>query len=214
MGTRRLVIATTNQGKFQEILGILRGVPIDLVALTSLPPIPEPPETGTTFAENARSKALYYASATHLPCVAEDSGLEIAALDNAPGVHSARWHGSDYSFKFKKIYELLRQRGLSGSCARFVCRLSVALPESPEAAALGRQPARVHFEAEGIISGEIAPEPRGENGFGYDPIFYYPPLNRTLAQLPQSEKARVSHRGQAFAALREHLAAHPELLDG
>lgn len=190
---KQLVIATTNKGKLREIAGILRDVPVELLTLDHFPQVPEPEETGTTFAANARQKALYYAAATGLPAAADDSGLEIAALDGAPGVHSARWHGTDYPHKFRRIRELLHERGVDGSAARFVC--SVALADA----------GRIPFEAEGIVEGELAPEPRGSNGFGYDPIFFYPPFGRTLAELTQAEKEGVSHRGKAFRALREFL---------
>ena len=122
----RLVVATTNKGKLREIAGILAGIPIELLTLDRFPAVAEPEETGETFAQNARRKALYYTSATGLPAVADDSGLEIDALDGAPGVHSARWHGTDYAYKFQKIRELLRERGLNGSSARFVCRVALA----------------------------------------------------------------------------------------
>ncbi len=191
----KLVVATTNPGKLKEISAILGDAPVDLVTLDQIPAIPEPEETGLTFEDNARLKALYYARATGLPSVADDSGIEIDALDNAPGVHSARWHGTDYAVKFAKIYELLRERGAEGSPARFVCRLALA------------DKGEVIYEAEGIVNGEIAPAPRGTNGFGYDPIFYYPPFGCTLAELDQERKATVSHRGHAFAALREYLVA-------
>jgi XTP/dITP diphosphohydrolase len=189
-----LLVATTNPGKLREIAGILSGVPTTLVTLADFPPIDEPDETGATFAENARLKALYYGHATGTLCVADDSGLEIDALDNAPGVHSARWHGTDYAIKFQKIHQLLRERGLTTSPARFVCRIAVA-----DAGA-------IVYEAAGVVHGQIAPEPRGTNGFGYDPLFYYPPFGCTLAELDQETKASVSHRGLAFRALREYLA--------
>lgn len=190
---KQLVIATTNKGKLREIAGILRDVPIELLTLDRFPDVREPEETGATFAANARQKALYYAEATGLPAAADDSGLEIAALDGAPGVHSARWHGTDYPHKFDKIRELLRERGVDGSAARFVC--SVALADG----------GRLLFESDGVVEGELAPDPRGTNGFGYDPIFFYPPFGRTLAELTQEEKEGVSHRGKAFRALREFL---------
>ena len=193
----RLLIATTNPGKLREIGRILAGVPLDLARLDALPPIAEPEETGSTFAENARLKALYYSRATGLPSVADDSGLEIEALDGAPGIHSARWEGNDYSRKFARIYELLRERGARGSGARFVCALALAVD------------GRIEFEAEGIVQGEIAAEPRGAHGFGYDPIFFYPPLARTLGEVPDELKEGVSHRGAAFRALREHLLRLP-----
>jgi XTP/dITP diphosphohydrolase len=191
--TSTLLIATTNPGKLKEITGILEGVPVDLVTLKDFDPIAEPEETGTTFEENARLKARFYSNATGLLSVADDSGLEIDALDKAPGVHSARWHGTDYPTKFRKIQELFRQRGVSGSTARFVCTIAVASGDS------------IVYEAKGTVEGEITAEPRGSNGFGYDPIFFYPPLGCTLAELDRDTKATVSHRGKAFRALREYL---------
>jgi XTP/dITP diphosphohydrolase len=188
-----LVVATTNPGKIREITEILQGASIDLRTLADFPPVPEPEETGTTFAENARLKALYYASLLRLPCVADDSGIEIAALGNGPGIHSARWEGSDYAVKFARIRELLNEQQLDTSDARFVCRVALADGD------------RILFESEGIVEGQIALEPRGSHGFGYDPIFYYPPFGRTLGEVPRDEKAAVSHRGQAFAALRTYL---------
>jgi XTP/dITP diphosphohydrolase len=219
-----LVVATTNPGKLREITDILAPVVgpsprrVELLTLHDFPTIVEPEETGATFADNARLKAVYYAEATGLPCVADDSGLEIAALDNIPGVHSARWEGTDYAVKFRRIYELLRERGVTSSAARFVCYVAVADPlDRHEAGTLDRHEAgaletrsagaRITFEADGIVNGEIAPAPRGTNGFGYDPIFYYPPFGCTLAELDLARKATVSHRGQAFAKLRAHLQA-------
>jgi len=191
----KLVVATANPGKVREITDILSGAGIDLISLDEFPGLVEPEETGETFAENARLKALYYAQATGLPSVADDSGLEVTALDNAPGVHSARWHGTDYAVKFHRIYELLQERGAGSSAARFVCHVALA------------DQGRVIYETTGIVSGEIAPEPRGTSGFGYDPIFYYPPFKCTLAELDLARKASVSHRGKAFAELRKYLNA-------
>ena len=192
-GRRKILIATTNPGKIREIRGILAGAPVDLVTLADLPGIAEPDETGTSFADNARLKALYYAAATGLPSVADDSGIEIDALDKAPGVHSARWHGHDYSVKFGKIYELLAEKGAATSAARFVAAVAFA------------KDGRVAFESRGVVEGTIAPEPKGSNGFGYDPIFFYPPLNCTLAEVTGDAKAQVSHRGAAFRAFRDYL---------
>ncbi len=189
----KLLVATTNRGKLREIADILRGAPVELVTLESYRAIPEPDENGATFAENARLKALYYSKATGLASVADDSGIEIDALDKAPGVHSARWHGTDYAVKFRRIYELLRERTVSGSTARFVCCVALA------------DRGRIVFEARGTVEGEIAAEPRGTHGFGYDPIFYYPPLGKTLAEIELDQKGTVSHRGKAFAAVREYL---------
>lgn len=189
----QLLIATTNPGKLREIRGLLHGAPIEIVTLDSFPTVEEPDETGQTFAGNARLKALYYNQATGIASVADDSGLEIAALGAVPGVHSARWEGSDYSVKFRRIYELLRERGSTGSPARFVCALALAAG------------GRIDYETEGTVEGEIAPEPRGSNGFGYDPIFFYPPLGRTLGEVSDELKGTVSHRGAAFRALRQYL---------
>jgi XTP/dITP diphosphohydrolase len=189
-----LLVATTNPGKLREITAILEGLPITLLTLADVRAVEEPEETGATFAENARLKALYYAGATGLVTVADDSGLEVRALDDAPGVHSARWHGTDYGVKFQKIRELLRAQGLDSSPARFVCHIAVA------------SGSRILFEADGIVEGQVAPEPRGRNGFGYDPIFYYPPFGCTLAEAG-ARKSTVSHRGQAFRALRDWIAA-------
>jgi XTP/dITP diphosphohydrolase len=194
---RTLLIATTNAGKIREIRGILEGIPIELVTLDRFPGIPEPEETGTTFAENARLKALYYAAKTGLPAVADDSGIEIAALGNAPGIHSARWHGTDYATKFAAIYQELAARHLTTSAARFVASIALADRE------------RVLFEAAGIVEGCIAREPKGSHGFGYDPIFFYPPYDCTLAEVEGGKKAAVSHRGIAFRHLREWLSNPP-----
>jgi XTP/dITP diphosphohydrolase len=199
-GGATLLVATTNRGKLREIAAILSGVPLSLLTLADCPAVPEPEETGSTFGDNARLKARYYSRVTGLLSVADDSGLEIEALDNAPGVHSARWYGSDYAFKFTKIQELLRARGLETSRARFVCAVALARHDD------------ILFEAEGTVEGTITAHPRGENGFGYDPIFFYPPLGRTLAELTGSDKAAVSHRGKAFASLRERLIADPSLI--
>ncbi len=191
----RLLVATSNEGKLREITQILDGLSVELVGLAAFPRVSPPSETGCTFAENARQKAFYYADACGLMTVAEDSGLEIDALGGEPGVHSARFGGfvGGYPRKFEMIYDRLRAGGAKTSPARFVCALAVAHDR------------HILFEARGSVEGLIANTPRGEGGFGYDPIFYYPPLGVTLAQLSQEEKARVSHRGQAFRQLRGFL---------
>ena len=190
----RLVVATTNRGKLREIKAILAGIAFDLVTLDQWPNIQAPDETGRTFDENARAKALYYAGTTGELTVAEDSGLEIDALGGAPGVASARFGGVDMSYpdKFALIYDALRRTGAGGSPARFVCALALAARDT------------ILFEARSTIEGRIAPEPRGDGGFGYDPIFFYPPLGRTLAEL-SAEKSTISHRAGAFRALRAFL---------
>lgn len=198
---RRLVVATTNRNKLREIRGIFEGLGVAIDGLDAFPPVEEPDETGATFAENARQKAVHYSARLGVRVVAEDSGLEIDGLDGEPGVHSARYGGEaapDYPRKFALVYEGLRQRGAEGSAARFVCALAVA------------DGTRILYEARGVIEGRVSGEPAGDGGFGYDPIFFYPPLGRTLAQLDEREKAAVSHRGRAFRQLREYLAGHAD----
>src|SRR5262249_33706396 len=168
----RLLIATTNTNKIREIRALLDGAPIDFLTLESWPEVPAPDETGRTFDDNARQKALYYAAATGELTVAEDSGLEIDALDGAPGVGSARFGGVDaaYPEKFTRIYERLRAKGAVNGPARFVCALALA------------ENGRIVFATRGVVEGRIAPAPSGSGGFGYDPIFFYPPYGRTLAE--------------------------------
>ena len=193
--SQRLLVATTNTGKLREIHELLAGSFIQLATLADYPDVPPPAETGHTFRDNARDKALYYATATGELTVAEDSGLEVEALGGAPGVESARYGGSETSYpeKFRLIYERLRARGARDSPARFVCALALAR---------GRD---VIFEAAGTIEGRVAPQAKGTGGFGYDPIFFYPPYGITLAEATAEQKAAVSHRGKAFRALRAFL---------
>ena len=195
MIVRTLVLATTNPGKLREIRQLLAEVPVELKTLADFPVVEPPEETGTTFAENARDKARFYARHTGMTVVAEDSGLEVDAMGGAPGVHSARFGGDDSSYpeKFALIYATLEAAGATRSPARFVCALAVASGDA------------IIFEARGTVEGEIADEPRGEGGFGYDPIFYYPPFGGTLAEAAE-RKSTVSHRGQAFRALADWLA--------
>ena len=193
MNNDRLLIATTNAGKVREIRGMLAGAPVELHWLDEFPGIPEAEETGSTFAENARLKARYYSERTGLPAAADDSGIEIDALGGAPGVHSARWHGTDYGVKFAAIYDELARLNLPTSPARFVAHVAVA------------RDGLIVFESTGIVEGRIAPEPRGTFGFGYDPIFFYPPYGCTLAEVDGAKKAAVSHRGKAFGQLRDWL---------
>ncbi|HEX7795571.1 MAG TPA: RdgB/HAM1 family non-canonical purine NTP pyrophosphatase [Vicinamibacterales bacterium] len=189
----RLLVATTNRGKLGEIFPLLAGLAIDIQTLADYPRIAPPDETGVTFAENAVQKARFYANHTGSLTVAEDSGLEIDALGGAPGVHSARFGGeTTYPQKFALIEEQLRQVPGADRTARFVCALAVADGE------------RIVFEARGTVEGYIVPEPRGTGGFGYDPIFYYPPFGCTLAEAGD-RKSSVSHRGRAFRKLREFL---------
>jgi XTP/dITP diphosphohydrolase len=192
----RLLVATTNPGKLREIRFLLTDVPVKLVTLRDLQPIAEPEETGLTFEDNARLKAHYYATHTGMTTVAEDSGLVIDGLDGEPGVRSARFLRPDASYpeRFAEIFRRLAGPPEKNRAARFVCALAVV------------DAGQIVYEARGTVEGEIAREPRGSAGFGYDPIFYYPPYQSTLAEVDEEAKLAVAHRGQAFRALASWLA--------
>jgi XTP/dITP diphosphohydrolase len=189
-----LLIATTNPGKIREIRLALGEAPVALRTLADVSPIPEPEETGRTFEANAVQKARHYAARAGLPTVAEDSGLAIDALAGHPGVLSARYPGDTYPEKFANLYHALATHQRPWT-ARFVCALAYADPAGV-----------ILFSCEASVQGEVAPTPRGTGGFGYDPIFYYPPYGRTLGEVSDREKLLVSHRGQAFRQFREWLA--------
>jgi XTP/dITP diphosphohydrolase len=196
-----LLIATTNAGKIREILPVLQGTSVRLLTLADLGSVPsEPEETGKSFAQNADLKASYYASKTGLITVAEDSGLVIDALDGRPGIHSARYPGATYPEKFDNLYKELAPFARPWK-ARYFCALAVHRPSSTVHGPL--------FSCSGVVLGEIAPEPRGTNGFGYDPIFYFPEFNATFGEVDDARKSAVAHRGKAFRKLREYLVLHP-----
>lgn len=190
-----LLVATTNPHKVREIRGILADAPVRLAELSDFPAVPEPEETGTTFQENARLKALYYADVHGMTTVAEDSGLVVDALDGEPGVRSARFLRPDASYqeRFAEIYRRLAGRPAAARTARFVCALAVA------------RGGEVLFEARGTVEGEISESPRGSGGFGYDPIFYYPPYRGTFGEVAEDRKLEVAHRGVAFRKLADWL---------
>jgi XTP/dITP diphosphohydrolase len=190
-----MLIATTNPGKVREIRRVLAGLPINVKTLGDLPPFQEPEETECTFAENALLKANYYARSSGLATVAEDSGLVIDALGGRPGVESARYPGTTYADKFANLYQELSGHPRPWT-ARFVCSLA-------QVAAPGPAGSVVLFTCEATVEGEIAPQPHGANGFGYDPIFFYPPYGRTLGEATDEEKLAVSHRGAAFRRFRD-----------
>jgi XTP/dITP diphosphohydrolase len=199
----RLLIATTNPHKLREIRALLADAPVELTALDAWPSVAEPEETGATFQDNARLKALYYSRALPSAPVlvaAEDSGLVVDALDGEPGVRSARFLRPDASYdeRFAAILRRLSDRPDRPRTARFVCALAVV------------RSSEVVFETTGIVEGEIAEVARGTHGFGYDPIFFYPPYGRTLADVSDEEKLRVAHRGHAFRQLSDWLrTGHP-----
>ena len=193
-----LLIASTNLGKVREIRAVLAGLSVTLHALADLPAVPEPAETGRTFADNALLKARYYAQTSRLLTVAEDSGLVIDALDGRPGVKSARYPGATYPEKFARLYAELAPHPRPWT-ARFVCALAfVGTPNSMTAV----EPL---FTCEATVEGEIAAEPAGSFGFGYDPIFYYPPYETTLGNVDDERKLAVAHRGKAFRQFRQWL---------
>ena len=192
---REVLVATTNQGKLREIQKVLRDVPIILKTLSDFPHVDPPEENGAYFAENARQKSIYYSCATGMVTLAEDSGFEVDALHRDPGIFSARYLREDatYAERFEDIYRRMRVTGASDRSARFVCALAVA------------ERTEIVFQASATVEGMLAPAPAGLNGFGYDPIFFYPPYGKTFGQVSDEEKTAVSHRGQALRAFRGHL---------
>jgi XTP/dITP diphosphohydrolase len=192
-----LLVASTNPGKIREIRQVLGGLPVEIRMLDDLPPVAVPEETGLTFAENAAIKARAYATASGLPTVAEDSGLAIDALGGRPGIESARYPGATYPDKFVNLYRELAAHPRPWT-ARFVC--SLAFVADPAAAV---RP--LAFTVEATVEGEIAEAPCGTHGFGYDPIFFYPPYGCTLGEVEGDRKLAVAHRGKAFRAFRAWL---------
>jgi XTP/dITP diphosphohydrolase len=186
-----LVLATRNPGKTREIWELLKDFPVEIRNLDDFGPIPDVEEDGSTFDENAYKKASFTAKVLGLPALADDSGLEVEALGGAPGVHSARYGGPSATDQEKCAKLLQEMEGKANRAAAFMCVISIAVPSGPA----------LSYEAR--CEGLIAEAPLGENGFGYDPVFYYPPMKRTFAQLSQEEKNRVSHRGKALAELKD-----------
>jgi XTP/dITP diphosphohydrolase len=194
-GRHRLLVGSANPGKLREYREILSGLDLALVAPTDLDPVPpEPAEDAPSFAENARSKARAYAVASGLQTVADDSGLEVHALRGAPGVRSRRFFGEDASAEERNMRLLALLEGVEDRSARFVCVTALASPDG-----------RVEL-FDGEVHGEIAAAPRGEGGFGYDPVFVIAGDGRTMAELTSEEKHHISHRGLAGAKLRARLA--------
>lgn len=204
--SRELLLATSNPNKVREVREVLEPLGFRVLGLADLYPegdLPvEPVEDGDTFEANARLKAVGYARLTGRACVAEDSGLEVDALDGAPGVHSARYAGVDGDRETRdaanndKLLAALRGVPPEQRTARFVA--AICLVDAAGA---------VQFEARGTYDGVVAEAPRGSNGFGYDPLLFLPDLGRTSAELSPAEKNARSHRGAAVRALAAHLAA-------
>lgn len=187
----RLLIATSNRGKLREVRALLGGLDIDLVGLDNFPSIPEAVEDGITFDENARKKALHYHRLCNLPTLADDSGLEVDALNGAPGVHSARFAGAqaDDAANNAKLISQLQGVPPDGRTARFRCVMALV------------DDGRIVATSHGAVEGMIIDEPRGEQGFGYDPHFLLPHLGLTKAELPLETKNQLSHRGEALRAI-------------
>ena len=185
-----LVIATRNKGKTKEIKALLNDFPVKIKNLDDFGPIPHLEEDGDTFDENAYKKASFAARILGLPALADDSGLIVEALDGAPGIHSARYAGENATDEQRYLKLLDDMKGKSNRRAAFECVISIAMPTGPA----------LTYEAR--CEGLITTEPAGSNGFGYDPVFFYPPYNKTFAQITGKEKNRISHRGKAFAELK------------
>lgn len=198
-GKSEILVATTNAGKLREIVRILDGLPIGLKTLADFPNAPEPEETGSSFSENARQKAVHYARLSGMVTLAEDSGFEVNALAGDPGVYSARYLGENatYAERFADIYRRVRESASDDRTVRFVCALAVV--EGDE----------ILFETAAKVEGLLAEEPAGPNGFGYDPVFFYSAYGRTFGEVSDEEKTAVSHRGQALRAFRDYLLRIP-----
>lgn len=193
----KLVLATRNRGKVEEIRELLSGLGIEILSLEDFPDVPEVLEDGKTFEENARKKAEVAARCTGLPALADDSGLEVDALNGAPGVRSARFAGDDATYAENNAALLRLMEGVlpEKRTARFRCILALAFPDGTVRT------------MEGACEGRIAEESKGDHGFGYDPLFFVPELGKTFAQISRTEKGKISHRGRALRRLKQALAA-------
>ncbi len=196
-----IVLATTNKGKTREIRALLKDFPIEIKNLGDFGPIPEVIEDGETFDDNAYKKASFTAKVLGLPAMADDSGLCVDALDGAPGIYSARYAGEDATDadNVQKLLNALKDE--ENRKASFQCVISIAVPTG---AAL---------TYEGRCEGVLTREPGGENGFGYDPLFFFPKFNKTFAQLSIAEKGEISHRGKALKEVSREMDKIIEWLD-
>jgi XTP/dITP diphosphohydrolase len=190
---RPLVLATGNKGKISELRELFRHSDMEIKTLSDFGPIPPVIEDGDTFEENAVKKAQFTARVLGVPALADDSGLAVEALGGAPGVFSSRYAGENADDDANNRKLLKEMAGVEDRSAAFLCVLVIAVP---------RGPALVY---EGRCEGVIAEKPEGDGGFGYDPLFYYPPLQKTFAQMTGQEKNRISHRGKAILELQGEL---------
>ena len=191
-----LLVATNNAGKVRELSLLLADLPVRLRLLSELGVIPEAEETGKTFAENATLKALHYSALGRMLTLSDDSGLAVDALGGAPGVYSARYAGphATYAERMRKLLDELAATEDDERRARFICVIAVADPSAGELRTF-----------EGTCEGRIAREPRGNGGFGYDPIFIPDGFDQTFGELPDEVKRSVSHRARALARAARHL---------
>ena len=196
----KIVFATTNEGKVKEIKEILAGFPIEVVSMKEMNITADIEENGVTFEENSLIKARKVSKLTGLPAMADDSGLEVDYLNGEPGIYSARYLGrdTDYNYKNNYIIEKLKNVKDEERSARFVCVISLVLPDGRE------------FIKKGVLEGRIAYEIKGENGFGYDPVFYLPEYGMSSAELSGEEKNKISHRGKALGAMKELISGLEE----
>ena len=185
-----LVLATRNPGKTKEMGELLTGFPVVIKNLNDFGPIPEIEEDGSTFEENAYKKASFTAKVLGLPALADDSGLAVHALDGAPGLYSARYAGPGATDEENNTKLLAEMAGRADRSATFICVISIAVP------------CGVALTYEGRCEGTIATAPQGTEGFGYDPLFYYPPMEKSFAELSPAEKNAISHRGKALSEVR------------
>lgn len=196
-----IVLATTNKGKKRELTKLLEGFPVEIRSLEDFGPIPEVIEDGQTFDDNAYKKASFTARVLGHPAMADDSGLCVEALGGAPGVFSARYAG-EKATDAQNVEKMLNDlKGGKNRKAAFKCVISIAVPTG----------AALTYEGE--CKGIIIDEPAGENGFGYDPVFYYPEFKKTFAQLSMDEKAGVSHRGKALKEVAQEMDKIIEWID-
>ncbi len=204
----KIVVATKNKGKAAEIKRLLEPVGAQVLSMLDFAILELPPETGTTFAANATAKARFVAEAFQCACLADDSGLEVDYLSGAPGVYSARYAGpyATDEDNWRKLLAVLSGVPPDKRAARFVCSIAFTQPDKFDAT--------VHTFG-GVLEGTIAEAPSGANGFGYDPVFLIPNLQKTVAQLSLDEKNRISHRGQALkkfkAWLEGQVSAEPRI---
>lgn len=187
---KELVIATHNLGKLQEFKELMKDLPIDIKCLADFEKVEEPEETGRTFAANARLKAIYYAKKLGKPCIADDSGLEVQALDGAPGVRSARYAGEKASDEDNNNLLLMNMKFQVKRTCRFRCALCVVSAEC-----------KVLNEVDGICDGMLLHAPLGTEGFGYDPLFWSTELHKGMGEATMQEKNKISHRGKAIRKL-------------